>query len=294
MSGNSRREIRRRFWSLLSEAPHVHAGLRGALCVLALICAGCAAEHILTYAPMSDQAALQVMAARAKSVKSVSAQGTITLSRSGRDGVRLDAAIVLSLPDRARLRAWKLGHAVLDMTLTPEGMWLIEPAPPAGAPSGADAIASPAKQDGPGAPTTRSDVPGHGQAIAAFARRLLGAMGGFFQENPSSMEQAGGKLHITQSLPDGMTLRCEVDPSTLTARRFRLLDPHGAQRFEIVLDRYAMVDGIAWPRRIEATGPSGRILIDLGDVEINGAVSPAAFIPPARARRIDLPAEVRP
>ena len=55
--------------------------------------------------------------------------------------------------------------------------------------------------------------------------------------------------------------------------------------------RYADFNGIAWPQRIQAVGPSGRITIDLSEIEINGELPPAAFRPPARAVKL---AESRP
>jgi len=33
----------------------------------------------------------------------------------------------LKPPDSARLRAYKFSHAVFDMTLTPDGLWLLGP-----------------------------------------------------------------------------------------------------------------------------------------------------------------------
>src|SRR5438105_2819264 len=117
-------------------------GSRGVVCAIlhppssilvffTFLIAGCATpERIPKYPPMPPDQALKLLADRAHVIHAVTAQGTITLTRAKGDTVRLDAAVVLDPPTRARLRAWKFGHAVFDMTLTPEGLWLVAPDDP--------------------------------------------------------------------------------------------------------------------------------------------------------------------
>ena len=53
------------------------------------------------------------------------AASLLTLTRPDGQSVRLDAALVMSLPDHSvRLRAWKFNQAVFDLTLNPQGLWI--------------------------------------------------------------------------------------------------------------------------------------------------------------------------
>ena len=55
----------------------------------------------------------------------MSAECTITLTRPDGETVKLDGAIVTRNPGWVRLRAWKLGRAVFDLTLQPAGLWVM-------------------------------------------------------------------------------------------------------------------------------------------------------------------------
>ena len=81
-------------------------------CVLAIV--GCAQEHLPTYPRLGPPQLITAMRDRSRAVRTVSASGIITLTRAGGESVRLDGAIAMQPPDRARLRAWKFGRAVFD------------------------------------------------------------------------------------------------------------------------------------------------------------------------------------
>jgi outer membrane lipoprotein-sorting protein len=232
--------------------------------ILFILITGCATEHIPTYPPMPPAQAMKVLADRAHAIHTVSAQGLITLTRDNGDTVRLDAAVVLQPPQRARLRAWKFGQAVFDMTLTPEGLWLIAP-----------------RQD-----SHTREIRAAGANTGKLMRQWLHLITGAFDDPGTVPREEGNRLILIHAEPDGMTMTCEVDRKTLTPRRYTLKDPKGATRFALVLSRYIEISGTVWPRRIEASSDSGRIRIDLRDVEINGELPPAAFRPPARAEKI--------
>src|SRR5262245_2021549 len=96
--------------------------------LLWLWCGGCApAEQIPTYPLMGPQQTLRRLSQRASEVHAVSGQGNLRLIRENGDGVLLDAAIAILPADRARVRAWKFGSAVFDLTILPDGVYLYAP-----------------------------------------------------------------------------------------------------------------------------------------------------------------------
>jgi hypothetical protein len=52
------------------------------------------------------------------------------------------------------------------------------------------------------------------------------------------------------------------------------------------LERYTLIDGIAFPLRYDAHSDSGAIRIDLRNVDLNTELAPAAFVPPRRAEKV--------
>jgi hypothetical protein len=226
---------------------------------LCLFLAGCNSEHIATYPPMSDQQAMQILVDRSRAIKTVSAQGLVTLERPSGETVRLDTALAIQPPANARLRAWKLGQAVFDITLTPRGVWVVAP---------------------------QQDPTSFGDDTANATRQWLRLMTGTFENACMITDDTGPRLVLKQAADDGATIICEVDRNTLTARRYILRDRQDRQQFTLTLSRFAEFNGIAWPQKIEAAGPSGRLTIDLNEIEINAELPPAAFHPPARAVKL--------
>ena len=230
-------------------------------CLLSLV--GCTTERIPTYPPMLSGEAIKVLADRSSAIHTVSAQGLITLTRDTGDTVRLDAAIVLQPPTRARLRAWKFGRAVFDMTLTPEGLWLI----------------APAESD------RRKEIMSTGANIGNLTREWLRLITGALDAG-SIASETDGKLVLKLPRENGSTMLCQIDRKTLTPRRYDLKDSSGVARFTLTLNCYTDIGGIVWPREIKAMSPTGQVLIELHDVEINGEIPTAAFRPPARAEKV--------
>jgi outer membrane lipoprotein-sorting protein len=213
----------------------------------------------------ADQA-MSALAERAHAVRAVSGEGTVTLTRANGQSVRLDAAVVLEPPQNARVRAWKFGHAVFDMTLTSQGVWIV----------------APQESD------RRAEILSAGGNTGRLTRQWLRLMSGLFDAPGVSAQEKGDQLLVRQENSDGTVMNCEVDRKTLTPRRYVLRDDRGAQRFALSLGRYMDFGGggIVWPRRIEASSETGQILIDLRDVEINGDIPPGAFKAPARAEKL--------
>jgi outer membrane lipoprotein-sorting protein len=227
------------------------------LSLIALV--GCTQrENIPTYPPMSVADSLKLMQERSSAIKDVSGEGAITLTDAKGQSVRLDAAFVFAPPDRARVRAWKFGQAVLDLTVTSDATFLFLP-----------------RKDGH-ADQLRSASGDTSRAVREWLRLLSR---GFEESN--DVRESGSQLIVkTQN-----SLVAYIDRKTLTPRRYVALDDAGRERFSLTLDQYRTIDGIVWPMRIEAKSSSGLVRIDLRDVELNNAPA-GAFKPPARAERL--------
>lgn len=226
---------------------------------MVMLC-GCACESIPIYPPMSSTQALQVLSERSRAIKTISAQGSITLTRTDGNSIRLDAAMVMRPPDDAHFRAWKFGQMVFDMTLSHDKTWIIAP-----------------QKD------SRKEVLDAGSKTGKFARQWLTLVTGNFNGPGFNVTENGSQLLISQSQDEGTTMKCRVDRGTLTPREYALEDRAGVRRFELSLTDYGEFNKVVWPQRIEAVSDSGRILIELRDIEINGEIPDTAFHPAARA-----------
>lgn len=237
------------------------------LCAV-LAMAGCAQQprpQLPAYTWTSDPAALQELSRRAHAVKTVSAAALLTLTRPDGQGVRLDGAVVLSLAERkVRLRAWKLGQAVFDLTSTPDGLWVEIPKD-----------AGHRQQIGPAS-----------ISASQFARGLSIFSGEVF-DGPTAevIDHGGPRFEVRKRLGDGQTLAVEVDRLTLAVKQYRLSDAAGAIHFTLTPTDYHLFNSIAWPTHLNAKSDGGTIDAELRDVEINGEIPAGAFIPPRGAEK---------
>ena len=215
---------------------------------------------------MEPPAAVELMRERAARVHTISSRGEIVLSRPGGRTIHLDAAIVARPPDRLRIRAWKLSRAVFDLTLRPDGLWLLAP--------------------------ERRDDAQRPILDRLTADRVARAFSLLMGELPDERWRiAPGET------PDVLHLRrgregaawhatCEVDRPTLTLRRCAVVDPEGDARLTVRLDRYRVFDGIIWPTRIRCEAPTGAITVLMDDLVFNEDLAPEAFDPPKRAGKL--------
>lgn len=246
------------------------------VCVLAM--SACGTTPLPTFPAMSDKDALAIIAARLDTVKRVSATADIVLTNEAGESVTLDGAFVAAMPDRARLRAWKFGTAVLDLTITPDGVWAIVP-----------------ERDRGGNVSQLS--------AAGVARALEMGTGTYFTTAHVIDGESTSEVLVVEGRAMGVdAVRCEIDRATLTPRRYTIVGGVGGENQEmtLTLDRYDMVTDhavdwrasavrkprIAWARRVTFSGPKGEIVLRFGDIEINGDVEPAALAAPARAERL--------
>lgn len=245
--------------------------LLAALVVSAL--GGCA-PSLPTYPWVDAPQALAAMAVRADSVRTVASSCTIFVKRWDGYSVSLDGAVAARIPGWLRVRAWKFGTAVLDATVTPEGIWLVR---------------------SEGETTTNGPGPGMGPQRLAEAWGLF--TGAFFSDPGARVVDGGGARFIVER-PLGAesgTAVCEVDRQTLTARSFVITDPQGVTRLSLRLERYRLIDRTPWPMRMilelpRPVGPSAsqepaRLTIRFDELEINPELPAGAFVPPRRAVR---------
>jgi len=243
-----------------------------------MICAlagGCVTDAnrapLPTYAIMSDRDSLNLIAARQSTIKTVSARCDIVLTDPQGQTVNLDGAL-LAMPatptgPKVRLRAWKLGQAVFDITLTNGQAWLIAPDDPR--------IPNPADTSTP-AQTSRR---------IAEALDFIGPA--FFQ---SATIASSTPTSITASSADTTSTPtfCQIDRATLTPQRFTSggKDASIAAISEIFFSDYRLLGAIPWPHRLHLTSPGGTVIVSMSDVELNAELPPSAFVPPARARQL--------
>ncbi len=229
--------------------------------------AGCVpppAEKLPPVVWVDDQTAVRKLCERASAMRTVSSECALTLTRPTGQSIRLDGAVAMRLPGSVRVRAWKLGQAVLDLTATPDGLWIESP--------------DDASSSNPSIP------PNAGAARVARAMSMM--FGDFFCGHGVSILDHGGARFELRCTLDGQRIACEVERATLTPRQYTILDADGIVRFTLALDRYQVISGIPWPTRLTAKSEGGNITIELKDPELNGELPANAFVPPGKAKRL--------
>ena len=235
--------------------------------LLLLVAGGCAQhmkENIPTYAMTDAASSVKLIAQHAKQVHSLTGEGLITLKRPDGESVRLDAAMAMQPPERARIRAWKFGRGVFDLTVTPQGVWAVIP------------------ED----PKRKEQITSAGVSAAKLAKTWSVLSGGFFESSGLTAENRGSKLMVRRETPGEAMVVCEVDRPTLTPRKYSMLDDKGVTRFTLSLEQYRQFGPVVWPTKLTAVSESGAVEIELRDVEINPELEAAAFVAPRRAEKL--------
>jgi hypothetical protein len=242
--------------------------MRQNLLLTFLLLTGChyaaPAEQLPVYVWTDAPTALHALCQRSQVVNSVSSECALTLTRGNGESVRLDGAIVMRLADSVRMRAWKFGQAVFDLTLTPAGLWI----------------------EGPKDASRRDEVLPASLDAARMARAWSIISGQFFCSDDARVEDHGGASFIVEKTIDAQRIRCQIERATLTPRKYTIMDAGGIDRFTLTLDRYELISGIAWPVHLTAHSDGGSISIELKDPELNGELAPNAFTPPRTAEKM--------
>ena len=228
-------------------------------------CAGVApVEHLPALPLLDDRATVTAISAQFHAVHDMSAQGNLDLTGPNGDRVQMDVAMALRPPNEARVRAYKFGQAVFDLTVTPSGVWLLT--------------------TGPGATADRTSKL---QVSAEQLAHMLGLLSGALFEEPGLvLHDDGDGLIVRRERSGEATVLCTVDRKTRTVRQYQLLDDRHAVRLMLTQSEFVEHDGIPWPQRILAVSDRGRIEIQLRDVDLNAGLPPNAFVPPRRATRL--------
>ena len=221
---------------------------------------GCAGRHDAPLTPLPtvqavpDEQALQILADRARSIKSVSAQCAIILTDSRGETVRLEGAVAAELPTRARFRAWKFDRTVLDILLTPDRTLVFS------------------AQD---APRASLDA-----AVAGLRRGWMIVLcgepsPGFFRSATIQQATAPGTLLARGDSPAALA---QIDRATLTLRRLIFENQSAAAPFA-TFDQYTLIDTIPFATAVSLQSESGGIMLRLHEIELNSPLATEAFTP---------------
>ncbi|MBV8781738.1 MAG: hypothetical protein JO353_10105, partial [Phycisphaerae bacterium] len=180
------------------------------LLAILLICAGCASstprDNVPSYPLLDDRAMIAAVSSSLHQVHDLSAQGFIELSEAGGDRVRLNAAFVMCPPNQARLRAWKFGQAVFDLTIRPDGAWL----------------------------ASDRDHAGKIQVSASQLAHSLAMLNGEFLDSPDlRLHDEDGELIAERARPGEPNVVCIIDRTTRTIRRYTVEDDQKRKRLSL-------------------------------------------------------------
>jgi hypothetical protein len=231
---------------------------------LSVLLAGCAHQTVPgPYAALTISDAIAQLRQQTDSVHTISAQGTIALNKPSGDSIRLDSAMVARIPGQLHLRAWKLNRTVFDLTLTPDGLWMLTPQ---------DARLRQRMQNGK-------------FGTIQFARAWDMLSHDFFFSTNLNAKLEGDTLILSRKDQAGKVI-CYVERSTLNPKEFALYDPSGKKQFDMRLSDYAEHDGVIYPSRLNAGSRFGELDVHLRDIRINQPLSSQAFVPSPRAEKM--------
>ena len=243
------------------------------LVAFALTLIGCCADPPGQALPemrgLSDQQILNVLAKRADQVQRVMSSGTMQLQSDESGPVRLDVALLAEGNDRLRLRAWKLGRAVFDLTRDGNDVW-VWASERVNDPDNADALA---------------DLPNAEQLDLVW--QLV--CGQLLSNSPDHI-QTGDPLAATYTLqtqPNAPPVSAEflINRPDQTIKQITVRDAQGQSRASYTPSRYRLIGGLPWATRIALKSEGFAFEIELDEVELNGTLPKSAFNPPRDARK---------
>jgi outer membrane lipoprotein-sorting protein len=250
---------------------------------------------------MGTDAAVAQLSTRARSIHSLRATATLVLTSADNQHVTLDAAIVAQIPPvpltsahsapdtqgsslptsvpnsptprssqvSLRIRTWKFGQAIFDLTAKPEGIWIASDSKPQEQAKSDDRLKSLKPQN---ISDTWNLFFGDFFAAAHIA------------DDRPPREGVLTVVHRTETT----TILCDIDKQTLTARQYRILDDKGNLQQTLTLARYqefkdATGTTLPWPMLVTASGNQGQVQLRFDEVELNPDLDAEVFTPPRRA-----------
>ncbi|MEM9419532.1 MAG: hypothetical protein AAGA25_10855, partial [Planctomycetota bacterium] len=182
-----------------------------------------------------------------------------------------DGALVMQGDDRFRLRTWKLNQTIFDLTVTPEGTYVI--------------AADEMKEESPDSEAELAELANN---LSAMLRGADFAKARFSRTKPTLVEAAvrfDAPFFIWATWPDD-SLIVAIDRRTLSPMNWWVRGDQMNPGIQIQSE-YSDYEGVRWYRYVIVSGEFGRLQMTFRDVELNGELNPRAFKPSRRAVRID-------
>lgn len=207
--------------------------------------------------------ALNVVSTRMNAVETLTANCVLVLHEPSRGSMTLEGALAMRPSGFLRIQCWKFTTKVLDLTLTPEGLWI----------------------DMKRRTESEDDDPGAMFDTERLAEAWMLFMGEMLGNQPVVIDDRGGpafEARIDQ--PDlNRSIVYSIERRTLTARRCLLFGIDGELLFSLRYERYRLFDDIACPTLLVGESQAGSFQLRLSDIEINGTLGNRAFRPPRNA-----------
>ena len=226
---------------------------------------GCA-ERLPAYRWVNEARAMDLMAERAARIQTLSSPCRIILADPNAGTTQLEGAIAARMPGFLRLRAWKFSQPVLDLTLTPVGLWLYS------------------AQDGDSPGERRSPF---ATLTAQQLRQAWSLTTGVIPRDGWTWDEPSSRTYIAlrRDWESGGSIDCEIDRPTLTLRRCTVSQAPDAAVLTLALDRYQHVGELIVPTRVVLRSAHGTVTILLDDISLNDELPLLAFDPPQRAAK---------
>jgi hypothetical protein len=223
---------------------------------------GCAATQ-----SVPDNSTVDAQLRGVGDVKFVQARCRLTLTNSAGNRVHLNGVLVASGAEYLRIRTWKFTRPVVDIALTPHGLWV--------------AIGTVVNAaDRAELETSARDIGNAWSMIASDSATWGQPLDQIDHDDTDAR-------YITMPRADGTQVLTVVDRSSRTPVRHELRDASGKVLRTLSLEQYQNIDQFAWPHRMILQSPQGTIVISMSSVQLNGESASNSFAPPDGARRLE-------
>ena len=236
-----------------------------ALCVVLALSASACRSTLPRYPWKGKDAVLATMLSYDR-VETLSAACRLMLSSPTQDRIRLEGAIVASLPNHFRIQTWKFGRNAFDFINTPSGRWIT-------------ASAELEKRE-------QSEAPDFDFLLSWLNLNKLLDQSHYVVRQDTRTITLGPEPQSTDLLHAEAGTYLVFDKSTRTCRRLYRLDDNSRIIESVSLSDWTLIDNRPWPLRLIATAPLGDVDIRMHDVYLNQALPKAAFKPPRQAVEI--------
>lgn len=226
--------------------------MKHAIAFLLLLAVGCAKQQIPTFPAMPFEEAQPILAQHIPNTMTV--QGQLTLSEP-KQSITLDTVMVIRQPSEMRLRAWKFGQAVFDLTVRPDGVY---------------AYSGRKEVDPKALKQIASSISSWIQLLAPLP------------PDAKPTDQTQREWIFERELGPARVVT-HVDRQTLVISRHEIFDGQ-TPRATIELSDYSVRNEIPWPGEILVR--EDKRLIRLETSSLKTEVAPKAFEPPRRAERL--------